>query len=155
MLLVGDSFAVGLAAPLRELVTGLGAQFVADGVVGTRIPQWAGARLQQALAAVQGGASVVLVSLGTNDMKLPAPASEQPALDQLVAQLRATKATLVWVGPPSVPFPDRGGVRAMLQRMKVPLFRSDALQLARGPDGLHPTAAGYAGWAGALVQWIR
>lgn len=154
MLLVGDSFAVGLAAPLRELVTGLGAQLTADGVVGTRIPQWTGARLQQALAAVQGGATMVLVSLGTNDMKLPTPASEQAALDQLVAQLRASKATLVWVGPPSVPFPDRG-VRAMLQRMKVPLFRSDALQLARGPDGLHPTAAGYAGWAGALVQWIR
>lgn len=151
---MGDSFAVGLAAPLRELVTGLGASLTADGVAGARIQQWAGARLQQALLTVQGGATLVLVSLGTNDMKLAAPAAEQPALDQLVAQLRATKATLVWVGPPAVPFPDRG-MRAMLQRVKVPLFRSDALRLARGPDSLHPTAAGYAGWAGALVQWIR
>jgi lysophospholipase L1-like esterase len=151
---VGDSYAVGLTPPLGALIRGVGGQLTGAGVIGTRIQQWAGAKFAQALASVPApGPNLVLVSLGTNDMLLPFPSSEQADLDALVAQLRATSATLVWIGPPTEPFPDRG-IRAMLARISVPLFRSDVLNLARGPDKIHPTAAGYAGWAGALVQWI-
>jgi lysophospholipase L1-like esterase len=33
-------------------------------------------------------------------------------------------------------------------------FPSDQLAIPRGPDGIHPTARGYAGWAGAIWQWL-
>ncbi len=33
-------------------------------------------------------------------------------------------------------------------------FHSEKLEMPRGPDNLHPTARGYAGWAGAIWHWL-
>lgn len=151
LLLVGDSFAQGLAPPLGELSKGLGVAFRADGRLGTRIAQWAA---QPWLGAdLSWAPTMVLVSLGTNDMKLPQPAVEQAALGQLAARLKSSAARVVWLNPPTMPFPDRG-VRQMIAKTGLEVFHSEALPLPRGPDGIHPTVSGYAGWAGALWRWV-
>jgi len=151
LLLVGDSLAQGLAPPLGELAKGLGVAFRADGRVGTRIAQWAA---QPWLSAdLAWGPTMVLVSLGTNDMKLPAPAVEQPALAQLAARLKSSGSRVVWLNPPTMPFPDRG-VLAMIAATGLEVFHSEALQLTRGPDGIHPTVSAFAGWAGSIWRWV-
>jgi lysophospholipase L1-like esterase len=151
LLLVGDSLAQGLAAPLKRLAADGSVNATSDGRVGTRIDQWAQQTWLQ--TDLQSSPTFVLVSLGTNDMKLANALSERPLLDQLLARLRASNARVVWILPPTMPFPDPG-VRAMIADTGVLLFRSDLLAIARGPDSIHPTAAGYAGWAGSIWQFL-
>ena len=33
-------------------------------------------------------------------------------------------------------------------------FHSEKLEIPRGPDGIHSTPRGYAGWAGAIWRWL-
>jgi lysophospholipase L1-like esterase len=150
VLLIGDSFAQGLAPPLKQLFSEHGMLFLADGRIGSTIQQWASQPWLDA-ALAKGKPDVVLVSLGTNDMKLVDPMLEKPALANLVSKLKQSAGSIVWISPPSLPFPDRG-VRSMLADM--PAFHSEALSIPRGPDAIHPNIAGYAGWAGALFRWL-
>lgn len=143
VLLIGDSLAQGLGTPMKQL---LGNDFRADGRVGTRIVDWAPYQVPAP------GPNLVLISLGTNDMRMMDPTTEQSALAALLAKFRGTR--VAWIAPPTMPFPDRG-VRAMLARAGVPIFPSDSLVIPRGPDQIHPTVIGYAGWAGNLVTWLR
>lgn len=153
VLLVGDSLAQGLALPMKQLATEAGAVFASDGRLGTLIGQWASnSWLGADLAASKP--THVLVSLGTNDMLLTDPSTETAALSKLVAVLRASGASLLWILPPSMPFPDRG-VRALIASSGLPLFRSDLLSIPRGPDGIHPTASGYAGWSAQIFKTIQ
>lgn len=152
VLLIGDSFAQGLAPPLKQLFTEHGILFLADGRLGTTIAQWAKQPWLDVLLT-KGRPDVVLVSLGTNDMKLVDPLLERPALLVLVDKLKQISGSVVWVTPPSVPFPDRG-LRSMLTETGVPLFHSESLTIQRGPDALHSTISGYAGWAGSLFRWL-
>lgn len=137
---------------MAQLASDMGVSFLGDGRVSTRIDQWAS---QPWLAGdLTLAPTFVLVSLGTNDMKLFDPALETPFLKALVAKLRATGARLVWILPPVMPFPDKG-VLAMIAATGMPLFHSEALVLPRGSDQIHPTSVGYAGWAGAIWSFLR
>lgn len=148
ILLIGDSLAVGLSASMRKLCQDAQVQFAAMAKEGTNITQWS--------AREYPDADVVLVSLGTNDMKMSDPLSERPKLDLLLQKLKATSKRVVWIAPPPMPFPDRG-VRAMLAEATsaagIEVFPS--VDVPRGPDKIHPTAAGYAGWAGIIWRWIQ
>jgi lysophospholipase L1-like esterase len=156
VLLVGDSLAVGLAPHLRALAKEQRLPFDALSKEGTRIDQWAqSAALRQKLAQFQP--TLVLVSLGTNDEYLMGDAvqRQKPYLEQLLQLVGS--AELVWVGPPSLPKPRSNGIVALIRSL-VPAeayFPSETLQIPRGPDRLHPTARGYAAWAGALWQWLN
>jgi lysophospholipase L1-like esterase len=150
-LLVGDSLAVGLATPIRQLALGASVAFAADGRIGTRLDQWAKSTwLKAALTPLSP--TVVLVSLGTNDMGLPNPELQRPYLATILATIRSYGAEPVWIGPPTMPFADRG-IRSMLDNAGMALFHSDSVAIPRAGDGIHPTAAGYAGWAGLLWKW--
>ena len=155
VLLFGDSMAVGLDPHMRSLATEAGVEdYAGHGIVGTRLDEWASSDwLTSELESFQP--TLILVSLGTNDEKLgPGAADRQaPYFDALLEKLLATGADLVWIGPPELPFP-RAGVSDMI-RQKVPYyFASETLDIPRGPDSLHPNAAGYAGWAGAIWRWL-
>jgi lysophospholipase L1-like esterase len=154
VLLFGDSMAVGLDQHMRELAAEAGVPYTGKGIVGTRIDQWDdSAWLDQTLASFQP--TLILVSLGTNDEATAAGAVDRqaPHLDALLQKLEATGAQLVWIGPPELPFP-RQGVSDMIRANVPHFFESEHLEIPRGPDNLHPTAAGYAGWAGAIWQWL-
>lgn len=154
LLLVGDSLAVGLAPPLRALSADARVTFDSIAKEGTRIDQWARSQvLADKLAQFQP--TLILVSLGTNDEYLPSAAPQEPHLHELLERLRKA-APVAWIGPPTLPKSASNGVTPMI-KANVPrshYFPSDSLQIPRGPDGIHPTARGYAGWAGALWRWI-
>ncbi len=117
LLLVGDSLAVGLSAPLGALCRDSGIPFQAIATVGTRIDQWAESQpLSDALAAFQP--TIVLISLGTNDAyMLPQKgqdigARQAPYMEQLLSKIEQyTRSTdygmgpraIVWISPPTLP----------------------------------------------------
>jgi lysophospholipase L1-like esterase len=164
LLLFGDSLSVGLATPMASLAQENGIVFDAVGQVGSTVGMWAGqtslnAQLQAALA---NQPDVVLCSLGTNDEALVAASAqaELPGLDSLIALVRASGATLGWIGPPAflscASFTPNGFTSAIRQRIPSnDYFPSDNYDIPRGGDCLHPTVTGYAGWAGQIWQWMR
>ncbi len=177
ILLIGDSLAVGLGTPLGALCSDAGIPFQTLATVGTRIDQWGspgtyGDALKQALASFQP--TLVLISLGTNDAYMqPSPGEDigqrqAPYLDALLTGIEAAGVrAIVWIAPPTLPAAaiSLGPVRtliAMASRERAPgafarrisVFPSQRLNLPRGPDNIHPVASGYAGWAGALFQWL-
>jgi len=155
VLLIGDSMAVGLDPHMRELAgeTGIEA-YAGRGITGSRIDQWARMGwLDTELESFHP--TLVLVSLGTNDEALGAGAvaRQEPFVDELLEKLHGSGAEIVWIGHPSLPFEENGV--ADLIESKVPFyFRSTELDIPRSPDGLHPNAAGYAGWSGAIWRWL-
>lgn len=156
LLLVGDSLAVGLGPPLRALSKDQSVSFDQLAKEGTRIDQWAGSqKLVEKLQTFKP--TLVLVSLGTNDEYMTGDAVKRqaPFLEQLLQRLGASGVEVGWIGPPKLPRPTNG-ITPLLQS-RVPAshyFHSEALQIPRGPDQLHPTLKGYAGWAGMIWQWL-
>jgi lysophospholipase L1-like esterase len=155
LLLFGDSLAVGLDPHMRQLAAEVGVEaYTGRGVVGSRIDQWDdSAWLDETLASFQP--TLILVSLGTNDEATSPGAVErqEPHLTALLDKLHASGAEIVWIGPPSLPFP-RQGVADMIRASVPYYFDSEQLDIPRSPDHLHPNAAGYAGWAGAIWRWL-
>lgn len=147
--------AQGLNPQIEKLAHETGVEaYDGRGVVGTRIDQWVSSPwLDDAL--LNFSPTLILVSLGTNDEALgPGAADRQaPYLKELLGKLAGTGADIVWIGPPALPF-EREGVSDLIRQSVPYYFASDALSIPRGPDNLHPTAAGYAGWAGALWGWL-
>lgn len=172
MLLIGDSLAVGTAPHFAALAKEAGVEFKSLATSGTRIDQWASsADLAKLLSTFQP--DMVLVSLGTNDAYMKGAdvvAKQHAALEKLLALLTQWPRSkdyglgaehVVWIGPPALPSPPSPGVTKMIQDSaggalapRYHYFHSERLQLPRGPDNLHPTARGYAGWAGAVWHWL-
>jgi lysophospholipase L1-like esterase len=117
LMLVGDSLAVGLSAPLSALCRDNGIPFQAIATVGTRIDQWAQSQpLTDALAAFQP--TIVLISLGTNDAYMVAQsgqdiaARQAPYMEQLLSKIEQYPhasdyglgpRAIVWISPPTLP----------------------------------------------------
>jgi len=172
VLLIGDSLAVGMAPYFSALAKEAGIDFKALATVGTRIDQWASnADLKKLLETFQP--ELVLVSLGTNDSFMQGKdvvPKQQTQLEKLYALLTQWPRSkdyglgpehLVWIGPPTLPKPPSPGVSKMIQDAagnalspRYFYFHSEKLDMPRGPDNLHPTARGYAGWAGAIWHWL-
>jgi len=153
ILLVGDSLAQGLTNPMKRFAAqDRQVTFDGHGVPSTRIADWASKPwLAQDLARERP--TLVLFSLGTNDMRMPDPTTEQAQLAKIVAMVDAAGAELVWIAPPTMPFPDRG-VRAMLAATGRAMYPSQTLAIPRAPDKIHPTMLGYSSWAGAIWTWL-
>lgn len=155
--LVGDSLAQGLLPPLRQEAADADVELRGRGVRSTRIRDWTHGELQQALQAdLQGfDPDLVLVSLGTNDFTA-SPEAVADSVAELLEELSAHR--IVWVLPPT--YVDKAGndrlatVRDIIRQKVANAFPSDELEIPRAPDGLHPTAKGYSGWAAAIWQWL-
>jgi len=161
ILLIGDSLGVGTAPHFAALAKEAGAEFKSIAITGSRIDQWASSKeLPKILASFQP--DLVLVSLGTNDAYMRGPdviAQQHAALLQLLEVLRGRD--IVWIGPPTLPAAATPGIVPMIQDAagtalapRFFYFHSERLQIPRGPDHLHPTVRGYAGWAGAIWHWL-
>jgi lysophospholipase L1-like esterase len=154
MLLVGDSLAVGLGAPLKKLAADKGIGVAYDGKVGTTSSAWAsGPSLPADLQ--KDKFDVVLVSLGTNDMPTGWGAEQVASyMATIVGKIQQSGARAVWIAPPRMRTLREDAVRQAIASLGVPVFPSDALDIPRGGDSIHPTATGYAGWAGAILSWL-
>lgn len=153
LLLVGGVFATGLGPPLRSLAgeqkVPFDAVLVPNGTKALRTDEWV-SRPELAAKAVTFKPTLVVVSLDPPATDSSARAKQAAALKGLLSGIRTAGAEVVWIGPPVLP---ATGVRA---RGPSPWSfpTGTALTLPRGPDGVQPTVAGYAGWAGALWQWL-
>lgn len=154
LLLVGGAYAQGLSPPLGALARDQKVPFEAvlspsSNGQAPRTEEWA-ARPELALRMAAFKPTLVAVAL---DQAAPAgapKARQAAALKALLGTLTGPGVEVVWVGPPTAP-PGGQGRRAPSERY----FPTAAtLKLPRGPDGVQPTVAGYAGWAGALWQWL-
>jgi lysophospholipase L1-like esterase len=128
------------------------------GVSGSRIDQWIDSQwLTSALE--EFGPTLILISLGTND------AYSNFSPEQVVEHMRSLLARVpedvevVWIGVPGLPasYSGRSPNLDMLEAIEgeAPYYyESHDLEIPRGPDALHPTARGYAGWAGDLWDWL-
>jgi lysophospholipase L1-like esterase len=157
LLVVGDSMAVGLTPHLKGMATEQAVPYLALAKQGTRIDEWAqSAKMDAAITELP--ATLVMIVLGTNDA-FTNYTPEQVA--QHVAALLAKipdGTDVLWVGAPALPAtyggraPDPMILTAIQDSVKY-YFPSHELEIPRGPDNLHPTAEGYAGWAGAIWDW--
>jgi hypothetical protein len=94
--------------------------------------------------------TLVLVALDTAAADPGGKARQAAALKALLPAVAAPGVEVAWIGPPTAA-PGAQGRRGPSQRY---FPTATALTLPRGPDGVQPTVAGYAGWAGALWQWL-
>lgn len=174
ILLIGDSMAQGLGPQIKALATDARLPYLGYGIPGTRLETWANSQwLDDALAEFQP--TMTLVSLGTNDAYEATPdlwSQKKVSFDALVAKLQRFSnrysndtpdlvyglgSKIVWIGPPSLPATHlgmrlNGDFLTELADAAPNYFDSAALEIPRGPDELHPTVKGFAGWAGAIWQ---
>jgi lysophospholipase L1-like esterase len=151
--LIGDSLAQGLGAPLVALAT---FPFRAVGRSSTHVRDWLrDGALDEAMSVPPP--ELVLVCLGTNDMRAADPASAGTAGGALIDRIAATGAAVAWIGPPRMFF-DNGSFRTALARecgaRAVRIFDSQALDLERAADGIHLTPRSYRAWAEAIAAWV-
>lgn len=159
VMVIGDSLAMGLQPHLNRLANEASVPFFGMAVSGSVIPQWAKSQRMRE-RATEFEPTIVLVSLGTNDAYLNVEWDEErAAFETLIEALEDTGASIVWVGPPTLP-PTYAGKSVNIDFLdelatSAPhYFHSETVEIPRGPDQLHPTAAGYAGWAGTLWNWL-
>lgn len=160
VLVFGDSHAEGLGPHLRAIAREEAVELLVVASRGTRMDQWAspssalGGELDHALEQIDP--DVVVVVLGTNDSYAQDGPRQTASFEELLDRLEGRG--VVWVGPPALP--EVGGrapapaLVRMLEERAPHYFDSEDLELPTGPDGVHPTAAGYGTWAGALWQWL-
>lgn len=158
ILLIGDSFANGLSRQLVSLATDEGLPFEFAAKDGSTISQWDSEWLEQKLE--EFAPTHVLISLGTNDAySNSSPEQIAEDVEELVAIIREHGAHPIWIGEPELPESYAGKIQNdevldAIQEHAPYYFNSSTIDIPRGPDGLHPTAAGYAGWAALIWNWL-
>ena len=101
--LFGDSLAQGLGSPLKAALAAKGVTLTLDAVPGTTAPAWVTRGPDGTFAA---GASVALISLGTNDATGNETTQQRfiERAQDISVSLRASGVRPVWLMPPSMPF---------------------------------------------------
>ena len=157
VLMIGDSLVVGLGPVVRKLARACDTPFHYRGVVGSHVTQWVQdhwlmPQLQRARP------DVVMVSLGGNDFRRTDPEKVRVAVDRFVAKIAASGARLLWISPPTMPFPDDIGVRDMWRgaiggEADVDWFAAEQLEIPRAADRIHPNRPGNRMLSAALWAW--
>jgi lysophospholipase L1-like esterase len=158
VLLIGDSLSAGLGPHMGKRARACGATFFVHGVVGSHVtewvqPSWLKAQLQRAKP------TVVMVSLGGNDFVRNDPEKVERAIASFVSTVKDSGARLLWISPPTMPFPDKVGARTMWQTaidgdVNVDWYPTETLEIERVADRVHPTIPEYDALAGKLWQWM-
>ena len=159
VLVIGDSLARGMTPHFQTLAEEAGIPLLSIAESGTRIDQWVdspelGAQL------IEFDPTHVFISLGTNDAYTGFDIDDIEAdVEELVTTIEETNANVIWIGAPTLPEFSAGHelrdeVLDTIEANAPHYYDSTDLDIPRGPDNLHPTAAGYAGWAGALWNWL-
>ena len=145
ILLVGDSLAVGLSAPMKALGKRDDVHVHDEAKVGTTASYWV-PRLPSILRARRP--RVLAVSLGTNDAAIADRKLASEALRGICKVAEELDVRLVWIAPPSLPARLTGAatVRATIDDC-APVVLDISEGIERAPDGIHATGKGYATWA--------
>jgi lysophospholipase L1-like esterase len=150
---VGDSFAGSLGVPLGKRFKAAGMRTVLEFQTASYVPTWAsGKELPEYI--VKYSPSLVIVTLGANEMELVNPEQRAGAVKRLVGKLGGRPC--VWVVPPLWK-PDTG-IFDVIRANAAPcrILESDQIvqNVARKPDKIHPSDAAREIWADAVLAWL-
>jgi hypothetical protein len=155
---IGDSFVhASLQQNLRPRFAASGTGYVVDATTATYTTTWAGdPDLDKWLARRP---SLVLITLGANEVDMPVPTEHARAVKQLVRKVAAASASCVWITPPM--WKADTGILQVIHDNGAPclFFDSDAVLGGLAPDErqrdhIHPNERGGARWATALWGWL-
>ena len=147
---MGDSLAQGLSTPIKKYAKDNNIKFHSRTIVGSTSIQWSKFEsLNQDLNNYKP--DLIVVSLGTNDMR--GDRSPQSSIEKISNKLINTGAKVVWLIPPSMPFPDRG-IRDFIYQLpkRVNKLKCDDSILERSKDKIHFTQKGYSEWANCIIE---
>lgn len=152
---VGDSMVGGnwgLTRALEQRFSAEGARFIHDYKVSESIVSYDHSPKLKTLMA-KNHPDIVIITLGTNDVFVPYPASMAGNIRNIVK--RVGTAECYWMGPPTWK-PDTGIVQVLKDNVApCKFFDSSNLKLQRGGDGIHPTDRGGADWATSFWTYFR
>jgi hypothetical protein len=150
---VGDSFAGSLGVPLGKRFKAAGMRTVLEFETASYVPTWA-SNPELARYVDKYRPSLVIVTLGANEVELSNPESRASAVKRLVGKFGGRPC--VWVIPPLWK-PDTG-IFKVIRENSAPcrILESDAIvkDLARKPDKIHPSDAAREIWADAVLAWL-
>lgn len=151
ILLIGDSHACGLRPHFQTFAKEMKVPFEYACQNGTRVDQWSDSSLLES-ALTKFKPTHVFLSLGTNDeySLLKEEAIEESA-KKLIEKVKKANAYPIWIGPPTLP--NKKPLHC-LETMAPYYFNSRNYTIPRGPDNIHPTIKGYAGWAALIWNWL-
>jgi lysophospholipase L1-like esterase len=150
---VGDSFAGSLGVPLGKRFKAAGMRTVLEFQTASYVPTWAsGKELPEYVDKYRP--SLVIITLGANEVELTAPETRAGAVKRLVGKLGGRPC--VWVIPPLWK-PDTG-IFNVIRANAAPcrILESDSIvhDVARKPDHIHPSDAAREIWADAVLEWL-
>jgi hypothetical protein len=155
---IGDSFVhASLQQNLGPRFHATGTGYVVDATTATYTTTWSSdPDLDQWLSRRP---SLVLVTLGANEVDMTVPEEHAGAVAHLVRRIHEVGASCVWIAPPL--WKKDSGILQVIHDHCAPclFFDSDAvlggLQAdERQRDGIHPNKKGGARWAGAFWDWL-
>lgn len=152
VLVIGDSMTHNLAMSIAKY--GTKNNYKVTGVTweSSSIPGWSKSdKLGKYLAEVKP--DFVIVSLGSNEMELKNFDRRIPEVQKIAAALDTIP--YIWVGPPL--WKEDKGLYSMLESAlpKGVVFKTENVEIERGPDRIHPTRSGAGVWADTLMNWIK
>ena len=152
---VGDSMVGGnwgLTRALEQRFSAEGAKFIHDYKVSESIVSYDHSPKLKALIE-KNRPDIVIITLGTNDVFVPYPASMAGNIRSIVKRVGTTEC--YWMGPPTWK-PDTGIVQVIKDNVApCKFFDSSNLKLQRAGDGIHPTDRGGADWATSFWTFFR
>lgn len=155
---IGDSFVhASLQQKLGPLVRATGSNYVVQATTATYTTTWsADPQLDRWLARRP---SLVLVTLGANEVEMPTPSEHAGAIAHLAKKIADAGASCVWITPPM--WKTDTGILQVIHDHSAPclFFDSDAVTGGLAPeerqhDHIHPNERGGARWTSALWQWL-
>jgi acyl-CoA thioesterase-1 len=152
---VGDSMVggnQGLTRALEQRFAGDGAKFIRDYKVSESIVSYDHSPKLKELVA-RHHPDIVIITLGTNDVFVPYPASMAGNVQNIVKRVGAREC--YWLGPPTWK-PDTGIVQVLRENVApCKFYDASSLKLQRAGDGIHPTDRGGADWAASFWAFFR
>jgi acyl-CoA thioesterase-1 len=152
---VGDSMVGGnwgLTRALDQRFSAEGARFIRDFKVSESIVSYDHSPKLKSLIE-KHRPDIVIITLGTNDVFVPYPASMVGNVQNIVKRVGSREC--YWMGPPTWK-PDTGIVQVLKDNVApCKFFDGAGLKLQRGGDGIHPTDRGGADWATSFWTYFR
>ena len=154
VLQIGDSFADALGIELGKLLKQAGLRTSLETKTPSYIGEWAfGPVLRKAISDYNP--DLVLITLGANELEVPAPDQRVGPVQRLVKSLGDRPC--VWILPPL--WKQDTGLIQVIKDNASPcqVLDSSVLvpDLPRGPDHIHPSREGRVKWAAAVFDWLK
>ena len=143
-----------IADALHRELARRGVKGVLEFKTGTYIATWASKR-RIAASLARHRPNLVLITLGANELDIAKPQSRVNVVRKLVAALGGRPC--VWIAPPLWEGA-KADVLRVIEANCAPCAYLDSTKLVpdleRLPDKVHPSTAGRARWAMAVISWL-